>query len=246
MARIISSEAVVKKALSQVGVSEHPHGSNRTPYTSWYGMVGPWCAMFVSWAFWHGGKPLPSIRTRKGFAYCPDIVNWAKANGCWRPKNSGYTPKRGDIILFDFIGRPSHVGIVVANLGGGRVQTVEGNTNGAGSRTGGSVMVHNRSISGSTIGFVDVKMEGNSAPRPPASPDVSSSNHPTLRRGSTGPYVRVAQTVLRDKAGQRITVDGSFGPATETAVKNLQRFFGVTADGVVGPQTWNLLSLINR
>lgn len=150
-------EAVIAKAHSQVGVAENPAYSNRTPYTRWYGLIGPWCAMWVSWVFWHAGYPLPPIRTTKGFAYCPDIVNWAKKNGTWRASSSNYVPKRGDIVLFDFIGRPSHVGIVIRMLADGRVQTIEGNTNGSGSRDGGAVVIHNRNRRGSTIGFVEVR-----------------------------------------------------------------------------------------
>lgn len=69
---------------------------------------------------------------------------------------------------------------------------------------------------------------------------------PTLRRGSRGDHVRVLQTVLNNRAGQRLAVDGDFGPSTEAAVKNLQRFFGLSVDGVVGPRTWNAVQIINR
>ena len=65
----------------------------------------------------------------------------------------------------------------------------------------------------------------------------------TLRRGSTGSAVRALQSYLRQLAayytGQPdVTVDGTFGPATETAVTAWQRRAGLTADGVVGPLTW--------
>jgi peptidoglycan hydrolase-like protein with peptidoglycan-binding domain len=36
-------------------------------------------------------------------------------------------------------------------------------------------------------------------------------------------------------------VDGSFGQATENAVKNYQKANGLTQDGVVGEKTWNSL-----
>lgn len=75
-------------------------------------------------------------------------------------------------------------------------------------------------------------------PRPPV------PNRPILKQGSTGQLVRDVQTVLRDRAGQQIAVDGQFGPATGNAVKNLQRFFGLSVDGIVGPQTWNALDFI--
>jgi hypothetical protein len=161
------SDALIRVAESQLGVAESPAFSNRTPYCTWYGLVGPWCAMFVSWVFAHAGHTLPRIRTSKGFSYCPDIVNWAKKNGVWHASGSGYKPKRGDIVLFDFIGRPSHVGIVTGVLPDGRIATIEGNTNGSGSRDGGRVMRHNRSAKGSTIGFVEVDgLKKPAKPRP--------------------------------------------------------------------------------
>lgn len=73
---------------------------------------------------------------------------------------------------------------------------------------------------------------------------------PTLRQVD-GPVsvehhdaTRYLQGVLRRKAGQAIAVDGDFGPATDQAVRNLQQFFGLTVDGVVGPKTWAVLDML--
>lgn len=230
----VDVEAVIAKGESQLGVVEKPSYSNRTPYSSWYGIIGPWCAMWVSWVFWHAGHRLPAIRTKKGFAYCPDIVNWAKHNGCWRPSSSDYQPKRGDIVLFDFIGRPSHVGIVTGRTSDGRVQTIEGNTNGAGSRTGGQVMRHNRSRRGSTIGYVEVT--NTRAPAP-----TSGIPHDILRRGDAGPKVTAVQWTLTF-LGHPTGIDGDYGPATAAAVGSFQRAIrnmggGLVIDGVWGPRT---------
>jgi peptidoglycan hydrolase-like protein with peptidoglycan-binding domain len=38
--------------------------------------------------------------------------------------------------------------------------------------------------------------------------------------------------------GQPITVDGRFGPASQQAAVNIQSYFGLQADGVVGPDTY--------
>lgn len=68
-----------------------------------------------------------------------------------------------------------------------------------------------------------------------------TGNFPVLRRGSTGTNVKVLQAVVN------VTVDGSFGPATETAVINFQRSAGLAADGIVGPNTWGaLLSTVRQ
>lgn len=64
--------------------------------------------------------------------------------------------------------------------------------------------------------------------------------HPTLRLGATGDEVTYLQTLLCD-VGDALTVDGKFGSKTEAAVKAFQQQTGLTADGVVGPQTWDAL-----
>lgn len=64
----------------------------------------------------------------------------------------------------------------------------------------------------------------------------------TVRRGSSGNDVRRCQAILTHCYGQDLgAIDGQFGPRTEAAVKNVQRFFKLTVDGIVGPQTWKLL-----
>ncbi len=65
-----------------------------------------------------------------------------------------------------------------------------------------------------------------------------------LRSGSTGEYVVVLQTMLNRVARNypaipRINpVDGVFGPQTERSVREFQRIFNLTADGIVGRATW--------
>lgn len=68
-----------------------------------------------------------------------------------------------------------------------------------------------------------------------------------LRRGDTGMEVRLVQFWLRLAADNysslvSISVDGSFGAATQNAVTAFQRLFGLTADGLVGRATWNKLN----
>lgn len=67
-----------------------------------------------------------------------------------------------------------------------------------------------------------------------------------LRRGSTGSSVEQVQFWLSDLAQfdsslMRVTVDGSYGAATVSAVEAFQTLFGLTPDGVVGRSTWNKL-----
>lgn len=80
-------------------------------------------------------------------------------------------------------------------------------------------------------------------PRPPALPVV--------RLGSrlmklTKPYMEGTDvaTVQRFIGGPAGTVDGVYGPKTEDGVKWYQRLRGITADGIVGPQTLREMGLI--
>lgn len=64
---------------------------------------------------------------------------------------------------------------------------------------------------------------------------------PVLRRGSEGPEVAKLQTVMRSLAFP-IAIDADFGAATELAVMRFQADNGLESDGVVGPQTWKMLT----
>ena len=64
---------------------------------------------------------------------------------------------------------------------------------------------------------------------------------PTVQQGSSGAAVRLAQRLLTDYGYEPGPVDGSFGPKTKKAVKQFQKDFGLTVDGIVGPKTWAML-----
>jgi hypothetical protein len=146
---------VLDLAQRQVGTVESPPNSNRQKYGEWFGWNGvAWCCIFISWLFWNVGSPIPPIQTSRGCAYVPSMVAHAIKTGQWRPRGT-YTPKPGDLIIFQFTNRPDHIGIVKAVLADGRIWTIEGNTNAVGSRTGGGVWeVYRRS---GILGFIEVK-----------------------------------------------------------------------------------------
>ena len=56
-----------------------------------------------------------------------------------------------------------------------------------------------------------------------------------LRKGDKGTNVKRLQEFLNWCIGARLSVDGSFGPATLTAVKNYQLKYNLTVDGYFGP-----------
>lgn len=60
----------------------------------------------------------------------------------------------------------------------------------------------------------------------------------TLSKGTNGPDVKNLQKTLNEKLGTKLTLDGDFGPNTQNAVRRFQEANGLSADGVVGPQTY--------
>jgi peptidoglycan hydrolase-like protein with peptidoglycan-binding domain len=63
---------------------------------------------------------------------------------------------------------------------------------------------------------------------------------PVVQNGSQGHPIRTLKFLLRAR-GHNLAVDGIFGAVTEAAVKAFQTGKGMTADGVVVPQTWSAL-----
>lgn len=76
-----------------------------------------------------------------------------------------------------------------------------------------------------------------------------SGGHPQVSEGrSYSSAVKHAQclwNVQNKKSGgkNQITEDGYFGPATKTAMWQIQGACGLKADGIVGPKTWKCLHL---
>ena len=153
-----TAQQVLAVARKELGVKESPPGSNKVKYSKWYGMVGPWCAMFVSWVAAQSGATAIIPR----HAYTPDGVKWFKARGAYYSKG-----RVGDIVYFSWpgMGRVSHVGIVEAVHSDGSYTTIEGNTDAAGGRTGGKVMRQRRKKY--INGFGRPKYGSGSTPTPP-------------------------------------------------------------------------------
>ena len=84
------------------------------------------------------------------------------------------------------------------------------------------------------------------APAGPAAAGAApGQTRPVLARGSQGDAVVQLQNLLRDE-NFAVAVDGDFGPGTEVAATRFQSENGLTADGIVGPQTWAALDAAKK
>ena len=64
------------------------------------------------------------------------------------------------------------------------------------------------------------------------------AEHPTIRKGSRGPAVKLAQKRLIMRFYDPGPIDSLFGAKTEKAVKRYQGDRLISNDGIVGPTTW--------
>jgi len=153
-------DASLAVAFSQVGVTESPPNSNQVPYWDWWGCnLGSWCACFVSYCNAMAGYPLPALDGScsgvPGFVSCPSGTYHSWAYGEQAP-----SPEPGDVLIFSWYGwslydgipiiddgsewtgwvAGDHTGYFVRDLGGGWIETVEGNTSQSSWDNGGAVM----------------------------------------------------------------------------------------------------------
>lgn len=198
-------------ARGELGTRESPAGSNRVKYSLWYRLIGPWCAMFTSWVLQEAG--LPRWPLTHG-AYTPYVEAAYRKAGRF-----GSTPRVGALVLFNFIGRTSHIGIVEAVNRDGTITTIEGNTDSAGGRTGGRVMrqIRSRLI----VGYCYPPYADDDAVPDPGPADNEESSVYYCKQGEKNRDVATAQRRLNRALpkAQRITVDGDYGAETVKAVK---------------------------
>ncbi|MDR1560088.1 MAG: peptidoglycan-binding protein [Clostridiales bacterium] len=86
--------------------------------------------------------------------------------------------------------------------------------------------------------------EYNNQPSLPETPSNPVYPGYLIAVGSQGQYVTLMQTYLNAISQAypsipSLTPDGKFGPATQNAVIEFQRLFGLSADGIIGQGTWN-------
>jgi hypothetical protein len=153
-------KAALDRARTQIGVKESPYGSNQTKYCDWYGMVGPWCAMFATWCFELAaqgmGKDSPSFVRGTYYAYVPYIVSDARSGK--RGLQTTGSPVPGDLVCYDWSGDGvyDHVGLFENWTGGRTFEALEGNTAVGNDSNGGEVMRRQRDAAAQATVFIRV------------------------------------------------------------------------------------------
>lgn len=139
-------------AISQIGVQEHPKGSNSGPEVNQYlKSVGlspgySWCMAFCYWCYKRASE-ITGIETH--------ILETGGVLAQWNArKNSNQilTPIPGCIFILDYGKGLGHTGFV-ERVEGEIMYTIEGNSNDDGSREGYEVVRHKRQIK-SAKGFL--------------------------------------------------------------------------------------------
>jgi len=240
-------------AEQQLGYHEGEGNSNKyadTPGLSemygWNPQNQPWCDVFVDAGFVSCfGVDAACAMTYQPMggwsALCRQSAQYYKDNGAFYQR-----PEVGDQVFFFANGDINHTGIVV-RVAGGSIVTVEGNS---------SDQVAERCYSTG-----DSKIAGYGRPNWAAAEGkdiaVPTTDHvadagkkedeprsyalllPYLSRGSFGELVAAVQTllILEGYPCGPDGADGDFGQNTETAVRKFQEQLGLTADGIVGPET---------
>lgn len=189
---------------------------------NWAKQDAPYCAggmQLNRWRLGLGGYPNPLPY------YVPSIRDHAKANGQWL---SLADAAPGDWVVMLNSG---HIGVLEKKNSDGTLTTIEYNTSSgnSGSQTNGRGCWRRVRSMSLVTGFVRHHSFG-------AAPVVVA-----LKLGSRGPRVVSLQQTMNAwfpaYPTTPLTVDGSFGPATEAAVKEFQSRSGLNADGVFGPAT---------
>ena len=216
---------------------------NQARYSDGYHMTmtDPWCCAFVVAMFQICGM----ADIVPGYAYCDGMIQVYKQWGRWNNR-IGYTPKKGDVIFYDWNGDGSsdHVGIVSDNSFG-QLTVIEGNKS--------------DTVGYRKIGTDSSQIMGYGVPNYDASTGEPNGNNtvnpvyeidneyirtlPLLQYGSKGIYVKILQVLLNYYNHADLDVDGDFGPHTKSTVADYQMKYKLEIDGIVGRETWSQLLL---
>ncbi|TDD90765.1 peptidoglycan-binding protein [Actinomadura rubrisoli] len=234
---------MLDQARKSIGMTGRPNTITRE-YAGRHGddfLRASWCDMAVTYWARHSGNAA-AVLLGGDRAYTVWHASDFQRAGRWRVGTVAEVnaAKPGDIVFFDWgasdsIGAIDHVGVIERVLGGGRVQTIEGNTSDACRRR-----VRDASV-----------IAGYGRPAYSGGPTASTwmedlmKDLPLVRKGSTGEHVETVQGLLLARSHLEVRITGTYDAKTEAAVRAVQKWGGTTADGQVGPKTWPILLRVN-
>lgn len=151
-AKLTLAQKLVELAKKEIGVeeingtncgkrvNEYKSATTLDPKQGW-----PWCAAFICWLMREGMKDGSYTFKRPTTASAWGFEGWASKENSKvqlkKPHKDDIKP--GDIVMFTF----SHIGLAVSEPHDGYIDTIEGNTDGQGSREGGAVLKKKRKLS---------------------------------------------------------------------------------------------------
>ena len=206
-----------------------------------------WCDMFVDWCHW--------IASGKDAAEAQRVICQTGPYGAGCTESAQYykkqnrlfqDPKPGDQIFFWDSKKTcvAHTGIVT-NVDSTYVYTIEGNTSGAAEvvANGGGVFEKKYKLTyGRIYGYGRPWYDEEATVV--EKEEVCSVNIKVLKKGAKGSEVKALQILLigygykMENNGKTYGADGSFGGATDKAVRAYQKANDLEVDGSVGPKTW--------
>ena len=208
-----------------------------------------WCDVFVDWCFFKAYGAVEGQRiqcqTDNLGAGCIYSAQYYRQKGRY-----DRNPQVGDQVFFQSGGEIGQTGIVV-EVNDSSIVTVEGNSSDQVKKN-----TYNRSssyIAGYGHPLYSDADGATAAPVPSPAPEPALKTcdvkAPLLKRGNTGSAVKNAQMLLISKgyacggsfSGGRESADGDFGPTTEKSVKSFQDQHKLSADGIIGSDTWKAL-----
>lgn len=232
------------------------------------GSAYPWCAVFCCYVFnkcnasklFYGGKKS---------AYCPTIENYYKSIGRYYGKTNGKAGDL--CLMDFGKGRASHIGIVESKNADGSYNVIEGNTSVSNNANGGCVMRRVRRTnvirgfarpdyesSSKTTVSTSTTTSSNTYIKTQFIKDVQSAIGTTpdglvgsktlgslitvsKSKNNKHKVVKPLQKYLNALGFNCGTADGVFGNNTHKAIISFQTKYKLSADGIVGKNTWKKL-----
>lgn len=230
-------------------------GGNNTTVNKYWGVVGQaYCVYTILYANKVSG--VNALSGYGGSGNCRQLGEFLTAKGYRLSDNS--KAQKGDIAFYCEYNKAEkrwmyqHVFFIYEHISGTKFVTLEGNTMvyssvsqakgsavGTGAYEGIGYKMRNMPTSG-TWAIFHIPYDGKKTPT--VSPRKTATvTLPYLECGDTGNSVKALQVLLNASGYPCGKADGDFGNGTKSAVVKFQRDKKISADGVVGKQTWESL-----